>query len=495
MIDRAVSSLETGLALTRNDLLREKNYIDGQWVDSVDRIDVEDPATGQRTGSIPNLGADEAEQAVIAAARAFPAWSALSAGERAEKLLRWNALILQHQEDLARLMTAELGKPVAESRGEVAYAASFIRWFAEEARRVYGDLIPGNGRDRRIAVSRQPVGVAVAITPWNFPLAMITRKVGPALAVGCTMVVKPSELTPFSALALASLAEEAGIPAGVLNVVTGAPQPIGEVLVSHPAVAKLSFTGSTHVGKMLASRAMLSVKRISLELGGNAPFIVFDDADLDAAVDGAVACKFRNAGQTCVAANRFLVQSGIYEAFLERLAQRISQLRTGNGLCKETDVGPLVNAAAVAKVQSHVDDALGKGAQLLVGGHAIDGPGSFFQPTLLRDVSPSARLCREETFGPLAGVLRFETEAEAVAMANDSEAGLAAYFYTRDLSRSHRVAEALQYGMIGLNTGLISTEVAPFGGMKQSGIGREGSRYGLDEYLDMKMLCTAIEPA
>ncbi|EHJ59727.1 NAD-dependent succinate-semialdehyde dehydrogenase [Novosphingobium pentaromativorans] len=487
------SSMPEELPLTRADLRREKNYIDGRWVDSDDRIMVRNPATGRILGSIPDAGADEAELAVAAAARAFPQWSALSAAERAGKLLRWHDLILDHREDLARLITAEQGKPIGEALWEVGYAASFIRWFAEEARRVYGDIIPGHARDMRIAVTREPVGVTAAITPWNFPLAMISRKAGPALAVGCTMVVKPSELTPFSALALALLAGEAGIPNGVLNIVAGEAQPIGKVLVTHPEIAKLSFTGSTGVGKMLASVAMQSVKRLSLELGGNAPFIVFDDADLEAALDGVMASKFRNAGQTCVCANRFYVQSGIYDVFVDRLAKRIAGLQVGNGMIDGVNVGPLINDAAVTKVQSHVDDASSRGARVLLGGHAIDGAGHFFQPTLVRDLPPDARLCREETFGPLAGIVSFDTEGQAIAMANEGNAGLAAYFYTRDLSRSHRVAEALQYGMVGLNTGQISTEVAPFGGIKQSGFGREGSRYGIDEYLNMKLVCTAIE--
>jgi len=403
--------------------------------------------------------------------------------------------MLAHQQDLARIMTVEQGKPLAEARGEVAYAASFLLWFAEEARRAYGDVIPGHGADKRLVVTREPVGVVVAITPWNFPLAMITRKAGPALAAGCTMIVKPSELTPFSALALAALGEEAGIPAGGLSIPPGPAQDPGDVLVSHPTIAKLSFTGSTAVGKMLAARCMATVKRVSLELGGNAPFLVFDDADVEAAVDGAIASKFRNAGQTCVCANRFLVQAGIYDAFVSRLTSRVQALRVGPGLADGTEVGPLINAAAVDKVASHVADALSHGGVLLAGGQRVDGAGHFFAPTLIADVPPSARLCNEETFGPLAGIVRFETEAEAIALANDTRAGLAAYLYTRDLSRSHRVSEALQYGMIGLNTGLISTEVAPFGGVKESGFGREGSRYGMDEYLNMKLVCTAVSSA
>ncbi|MCW2395769.1 succinate-semialdehyde dehydrogenase/glutarate-semialdehyde dehydrogenase [Sphingobium sp. B8D3B] len=389
-------------------------------------------------------------------------------------------------------MTVEQGKPLAEAKGEVAYAASFLAWFAEEARRAYGDVIPSHGGDKRLMVLREPVGVVAAVTPWNFPLAMITRKAGPALAAGCTIIIKPSELTPFSALAIAFLAEEAGVPAGVLNVVTGAPGPIGDVLVTHPDIAKLSFTGSTAVGKMLAARAMATVKRVSLELGGNAPFIVFDDADLGAAVEGAIASKFRNAGQTCVCANRFIVQAGIYDQFVSRLSERVAALRVGPGLTDQVDIGPLINADAVAKVSAHVADALAKGGTLKAGGEALEGDGHFFQPTLIADVPRTARICGEETFGPVAAVSRFEREDEAIDLANDTRAGLAAYLFTRDFSRSHRVSEALQYGMVGLNTGLISTEVAPFGGVKESGVGREGSRYGLDEYLNMKLICAAI---
>jgi succinate-semialdehyde dehydrogenase/glutarate-semialdehyde dehydrogenase len=473
-------------------LLREQAYVGGRWIDATDRIAVEDPATGATIGSVPDLGEAEVRDAVAAAAGAFKAWRARSAAERASFLWRWHDLMLAHRDDLAQIMTAEQGKPLGEARGEVNYAAAFLRWFAEESRRAYGDVIPGHAADRHLIVSREPVGVVAAITPWNFPLAMITRKAGAALAAGCTVVVKPSELTPFSALALAVLAEEAGLSDGLFNIVTGAPHAIGEVLLSHPAIAKLSFTGSTRVGKMLAARAMAGVKRVSLELGGNAPFLVFEDADLDLAVEGAVASKFRNAGQTCVCANRFLVHAPVYDAFVARLAARVSALRVGPGDQDDVDVGPLINAAAVEKVKRHVADALAQGGRLVAGGMPLGGPGHFFAPTLIRDVPPTALLCNEETFGPVAGIISFETEDEAVALANATDAGLAAYLFTRDLSRSHRVTGALEYGMVGLNTGLISTEVAPFGGIKQSGFGREGSRYGLDEYLNMKLVCTAV---
>lgn len=481
--------------LARSDLLREQAYIDGTWCSGDKNIAVTNPATGAVVGHVPDLDADDAERAVAAAQAAFAHWRTRTAAERATVLNRWSQGMLAHAGDLARIMTIEQGKPLAEARGEVAYAAAFLSWFAEEARRTYGDVIPGHGADKRLMVTREPVGVVAAITPWNFPLAMITRKVGPALAAGCAMIVKPSELTPFSALALALLGEEAGIPAGVFNVVTGAPRAIGEVLVSHPAIAKFSFTGSTATGKMLAARCMETVKRVSLELGGNAPFIVFDDADLDAALDGAMASKFRNAGQTCVCANRFLVQAGVYDRFVARLAERVKALRVGNGLEDGVDTGPLINAAAVDKVRAHVDDAVARGGVVLAGGIAPEGEGHFFAPTLIANVPPDARLCAEETFGPLAGIVRFESESEAIALANDTRAGLAAYLFTSDLSRSHRVAEALQYGMVGLNTGLISTEVAPFGGIRESGFGREGSRYGIDEYLNMKLVCTAVSPA
>lgn len=481
------------IALARPDLFCSQAYIGGGWRDGNESIPVMNPATNRQIGTVPNLGSAETRKAVSAAHTAFPGWRDLGAPARAAILRKWHELIHAHQEDLARLLSAEQGKPLAEARGEVAYAASFILWFAEEARRIYGDLIPGHRPDIRLSVMRQPVGVVAAITPWNFPLAMITRKAGAALASGCTLVIKPSELTPYSALALARLAEEAGVPAGVINIVTGQAPPIGGVLVEDPRVAKFTFTGSTAVGRALAARCMVTVKRVSLELGGNAPFIVFEDADLDEAVQGAIASKFRNAGQTCVCANRFLVQSGIYERFAEKMQAAVEQLSWGDALDGDAPIGPLINEAACVKAKAHVEDAIRGGARLLAGGHAVERDGHFFAPTLLRDVPPGALLCREETFAPVAGLVRFETEAEAIAMANDSSAGLAAYFYTQDLSRAHRVSEALAFGMVGLNTGLISTEVAPFGGIKQSGFGREGSRYGIDDYTEMKLLCTQIQ--
>lgn len=482
------------ITLDRLDLFREHALIGGAWVDAPQRIAVDNPAHGATIGSVPDLGADKARDAVRAAARAFPDWRAHTAAERGAVLRRWHDLILLHAGDLARILTCEQGKPLAEARGEVAYAAGFLAWFAEEGRRAYGDVIPGHGRDKRLSVLREPVGVVAAITPWNFPLAMITRKAAPALAAGCTMVLKPSELTPFSALALAVLGMEAGLPPGVFNVVTGAAAPIGGVFTTDPDIAKISFTGSTRVGAMLAGQAMARVKRVSLELGGNAPFIVFDDADLEAAVEGALASKFRNAGQTCVCANRFLVQAGVHDRFAAMLAERVGAMRVGDGFSPGVEIGPLINRAALDKVEAHVADALAKGGRLLTGGKRVEGAGCFFEPAVMAGIAPSARLCGEETFGPLAAILPFDTEEQALAYANDTSAGLAAYLYTRDLSRSHRVVEGLRYGMVGLNTGLISTEVAPFGGVKQSGIGREGSRHGLDEYLDMKLVCTAVAP-
>ncbi len=480
------------LALARADLLREQAYINGRWVDGARRIAVHNPATGRPLGAVANLGAAETEQAVSAAWDAGPAWRAHAAKERAAILRRWCALTHAHQEDLARLMTAEQGKPLAEARGEIAYAAAFLEWFAEEAKRSYGDLIPGHTRNARLWVDRRPVGVVAAVTPWNFPAAMITRKVAPALAAGCTIVLKPSELTPFSALALALLGEEAGLPAGVFNIVTGAPAPIGDVLVSDARIAKFTFTGSTPVGKALAGRCMATVKRVSLELGGNAPFIVCADADLDRAAAGALASKFRNTGQTCVCANRFLVHADIYDAFVERLAARVRDLRAGDGLAGETNQGPLINAPALAKVKAHIADALAGGARLVTGGAAHDAGAAFYQPTILADVAPDALLCREETFGPVAGLVRFRDDAEAIALANSSRAGLASYLYTSDFNRAHRLSEALEFGMVGLNTGLISTEVAPFGGCKESGIGREGSKYGLAEFQELKTICAEL---
>ncbi len=481
------------LALAHPELMREAAYIGGDWISGPAVLEVLNPATARPLGFVPSLGAAETAQAVAAAHGAFPSWRARSAGERASILRRWHELVVEHREDLARLMTAEQGKPLAEARSEVSYAASFIEWFAEEARRAYGDIIPGHLPDKRLWVLKEPVGVVAAITPWNFPAAMVTRKVAPALAVGCTVVLKPSELTPFSALALAYLGQQAGLPPGVFNVVTGEPQAVGEVLTTDPRVRKFTFTGSTRVGKLLAARCMDTVKRVSLELGGNAPFIVFDDADLGRAVDGALASKFRNTGQTCVCANRFLVQSGVYAEFAERLAKRAGALVVGDGLEGETQQGPLINSAAVEKVAGHVRDALSKGARLITGGARRGG--CFYDPTVIADVTPQMALFREETFGPVAGLLRFDTEAEAVALANDTPAGLASYVFTNDHSRVWRMSEALEYGMVGLNTGLISTAVAPFGGVKESGLGREGSHYGIQDYLDTKLVCSEIAPA
>ena len=472
-------------------LLRERCAIDGTWVaaDSGATLEVRNPATGELLGTVPRAGSAETRRAIEAAERALPDWRARTGKERAQLLRRWYDLLMTHQEDLARLMTAEQGKPLAESRGEIAYAASFLEWFGEEAKRVYGDTIPAHGRDKRILVLKQPIGVCAAITPWNFPAAMITRKVGPALAAGCTIVIKPASQTPFSALALCELANRAGLPPGVVNCVTGSASEIGAELTSHPAVRKLSFTGSTEIGKLLTAQCAGTMKKVSMELGGNAPFIVFDDADLDAAVKGALASKFRNAGQTCVCANRLLVQDGIYDAFAAKLKVAVQALRVGPGDADGTTIGPLIDGKAVEKVEEHIADALAQGASLALGGrrHALGR--SFYEPTILTDVSPRMRVAREETFGPLAPLFRFHTEAEAIRLANDTEFGLAAYFYTRDVNRVWRVSEALEYGIVGINEGLISTEVAPFGGMKESGLGREGSKYGIEDYLEIKYLC------
>ena len=475
------------IALKRADLFREQCYIDGKWTGDPS-IEVRNPATRGVIGRIPNLGKSETERAVAAAQAALPKWRSLTAKDRAIIMRKWNDLMAQHQEDLARLMTAEQGKPLAEARGEVVYAGSFFEWFGEEAKRAYGDVIPGPAADRRIMVLKQPVGVVGAITPWNFPAAMITRKVGPAIAAGCTVVLKPSELTPYSAFAIALLGEEAGLPAGVLNIVTGDAEPIGRVLTEDPRIAKFTFTGSTPVGKKLGAQCASTVKRVSLELGGNAPFLVFDDADIDAAVAGAIISKFRNTGQTCVCANRFFVQDGIYEKFAKLLAEKAADLVVGDGLAGVTQQGPLINIKALEKVEAHVADALGHGAKALTGAAKDKHGGTFYQPTVLRDVAPDALLAREETFGPVAGLVRFKDEADALRMANDSRAGLAAYAYTRDLSRSWRVAEGLEYGMVGMNTGLISSETLPFGGVKESGIGREGSKYGIEEFLEVKSI-------
>lgn len=472
-------------------LLQQLAYIDGQWVpaDSGATLPVTNPATGALLGSVPNMGAAETRRAIAAAAAAMPTWAAKTAKERATVLRRWHDLMMANQEDLAVLMTAEQGKPLTEARGEVAYAASFIEWFAEEGKRLYGEIIPGHQPDKRIVVLRQPVGVVAAITPWNFPAAMITRKAGPALAAGCPIVIKPATQTPFSALAMAVLAERAGLPKGLMSVVTGSATEIGGEMTSNVTVRKVTFTGSTAVGIKLMAQSAPQLKKLSLELGGNAPFIVFDDGDLDAAVQGALASKYRNTGQTCVCANRLLVQASVYEAFTEKLTAAVRGLRVGDGLAGPTDQGPLIDEKAVAKVEEHVADALAKGATLALGGkrHALGG--TFYEPTILTNVTPNMLVAREETFGPLAPLFRFETEAEAIAMANDTEFGLAAYFYTRDLARSWRVSEALEYGIVGLNTGIISTEVAPFGGMKASGFGREGSRHGILDYTELKYVC------
>ncbi len=479
------------MELKDSKLLRQRCYVDGEWRDAASRqtIDVINPATQKKIGTVPRMGAEETRAAIKAAEAALPAWARKTAKERAIILRRWHDLMMANQDDLGVLMTAEQGKPLAEAKGEIAYAASFIEWFGEEGKRIYGDVIPGHQPDKRIVVLRQPIGVVAAITPWNFPAAMIARKAGPALAAGCTMVCKPATQTPYSALAMAQLADRAGVPKGVLNVITGAAEEIGGEMTANPIVRKLTFTGSTAVGKKLMAQCAGTVKKISLELGGNAPFIVFDDADLDAAVQGAIASKYRNTGQTCVCANRLLVQDGVYEEFAGRLVDAVALLRIGDGLKGATDQGPLIDMKAVAKVEEHIADALTKGASVATGGkrHALGG--SFFQPTVLTDVKPDMMVAREETFGPVAPLFRFKTEQDAIRLANDTEFGLAAYFYTRDLTRSWRVAEALEYGIVGLNTGLISTEVAPFGGMKESGIGREGSKYGILDYTEIKYVC------
>jgi succinate-semialdehyde dehydrogenase/glutarate-semialdehyde dehydrogenase len=479
------------LKLSNADLLRHHALIGGAWVDADHgaTLEVTNPATGAVIGSVPKMSQAETRRAIEAAQAAGPAWRALTAGARAKVLRRWFELILANQEDLAVLMTSEQGKPLAEARGEVAYAASFIEWFAEEGKRIYGDTIPGHQADKRIVVIKEPIGVCAAITPWNFPLAMITRKAGPALAAGCTMVLKPASQTPFSALALAYLAEQAGVPAGVLSVVTGSAGDIGAELTANPIVRKLTFTGSTEIGIELARQCAPTLKKLSLELGGNAPFIVFEDADLDAAVEGALASKYRNTGQTCVCANRFLVQDSVYDLFASKLAAAVAKLKVGNGLENGTHQGPLIDMKAVEKVEEHIQDAVAKGARIVTGGqrHALGG--SFFQPTILADVTPAMKVAREETFGPVAPLFRFTDEAEAIRMANDTEFGLASYFYAESMKRIWRVSEALEYGMVGINTGIISTEVAPFGGMKASGLGREGSKYGIEDYLEIKYLC------
>jgi len=478
----------------RSDLIKTRALIGGEWVssDSGKVIEVHDPATGEHLASVPLMGAAETRRAVEAAAKAFPAWRAKTAKERSAILRKLFDLMMANQEALARLMTAEQGKPLAESRGEIAYAASFIEWFAEEGRRVYGDTIPPHQADKRIVVIKEPIGVTVAITPWNFPAAMITRKVGPALAAGCPMVLKPASATPFSALALAELGARAGIPKGVFSVVTGSSSAIGGEMTSNPIVRKLSFTGSTEIGKVLLEQCAKTVKKTSMELGGNAPFIVFDDADLDAAADGAIASKYRNAGQTCVCANRILVQESVYDAFAQKLGERVARLKVGNGMEAGVTTGPLIDKAAVAKVEEHIADAVAKGAKIVTGGkrHALGG--LFFEPTILANVDTSMKVTKEETFGPVAPLFRFKSEEEAIRMANDTEFGLASYFYARDIGRVWRVSEGLEYGIVGINTGIISTAEVPFGGVKESGLGREGSKYGIEDYLEVKYLCMGI---
>jgi len=478
------------LPLKDPSLFRQANCVDGKWIeaDSGRTIAVKNPATGEVIGEVPALGVAETRRAIEAAHRAQPAWRAMLAKERAAILRKLNDLMLANADDLAMIMTAEQGKPLAESKGEIAYAASFIEWFAEEGKRIYGDTIPQTQKGRRILVLKEPIGVFAAITPWNFPSAMITRKAGPGWAAGCTGVIRPASQTPFSALALAVLAERAGMPAGVCNVITGPSGETGKELTSNPLVRKLTFTGSTEVGAKLLAQCAPTIKKTSMELGGNAPFIVFDDADLDAAIPGAMASKFRNTGQTCVCANRILVQDGVYDAFAEKLKAAVEKLRVGNGMVDGVTQGPLINADAVKKVEEHIADALSRGAKVVTGGHRHELGGNFFQPTILANVPREAEIFREETFGPVAPLFRFKTEEEAIRLANDTEFGLAAYFYARDIGRVFRVAEALEYGILGINEGIISTEVAPFGGMKSSGLGREGSKYGIEDYLEIKYL-------
>ncbi|NLQ22068.1 NADP-dependent succinate-semialdehyde dehydrogenase [Shewanella sp. S-1] len=475
-------------------LLRQQSFINGQWCDAVsgDTLKVVNPATNAVIGYVPNMGQVETEMAIKAAEAALPAWRALTAKERGAKLRRWFELLNENSDDLALLMTTEQGKPLAEAKGEVTYAASFIEWFAEEAKRIYGDTIPGHQVDKRLMVIKQPVGVTAAITPWNFPAAMITRKAAPALAAGCTMVVKPAHQTPFTALAMAELAKRAGIPAGVFSVLTGDAVQIGNEMCSNPIVRKLSFTGSTNIGIKLMAQCAPTLKKLSLELGGNAPFIVFNDANIDAAVEGAMIAKYRNAGQTCVCANRIYVQDGVYDEFALKLSTAVGKLKVGEGINEGVTTGPLINAAAVEKVQSHLIDAIAKGASVIAGGKVHDLGGNFFEPTVLTNVDKSMLVAREETFGPLAPLFKFSDVDDVIKQANDTEFGLAAYFYGRDISLVWKVAEALEYGMVGVNTGLISTEVAPFGGMKSSGLGREGSKFGIEEYLEIKYICMSV---
>jgi succinate-semialdehyde dehydrogenase / glutarate-semialdehyde dehydrogenase len=479
------------LSLNDSELFRQQAYIGGRWceADNGTSFQVTNPATGEVLAQVPDMGALETRRAIEAAKAAWPGWRRKTAKERSNVLRKWHDLMMANLDDLARLMTAEQGKPLAESKGEISYAASFIEWFAEEGKRVYGDTIPSPWNDRRLVVVKEPVGVCCAITPWNFPAAMITRKAGPALAAGCTMVAKPAESTPLSAFALAVLAERAGIPAGVFNVLTGDPKAIGGEMTSNPDVRKITFTGSTEVGRLLMRQSADTIKKLSLELGGNAPLIVFDDADLEAAVEGTIISKFRNTGQTCVCANRLYVQDGVYDAFAEKLVAAVKELRVGNGFEAGVVQGPLIDEAAVEKVEEHISDAVSKGARVLLGGKRHSLGGTFFEPTVLADVTSKMKVAREETFGPVAPLFRFYKDEDAVQFSNNTEFGLASYFFSRDIGRIWRVAEDLEYGMVGINTGLISTEVVPFGGMKQSGIGREGSHYGIDEYIEVKYLC------
>jgi succinate-semialdehyde dehydrogenase/glutarate-semialdehyde dehydrogenase len=489
------SAREGLMKLNDKKLLRTQCYIDGQWVDGKETMAVTNPANGDEIVQVPKLGGEETRRAIEAAERAFHDWRAKTAAERGTILRRWYELMHEHADDLAAIMTSEQGKPLSESKGEVGYAASFLQWFAEEAKRIYGDIIPEHQADKRIVVTKEPIGVCAAVTPWNFPLAMITRKAGPALAAGCTMVLKPAEQTPLSALALAELGERAGIPAGVFSVVVGDPKAIGGEITSSPIVRKLTFTGSTPVGKMLMEQCAATMKKLSLELGGNAPFIVFDDADLDAAVEGAIASKYRNTGQTCVCANRLLVQDGVYDEFAKKLAERVGGMKVGDGFDEGVTVGPLIDDNALAKVEEHVTNAVEHGAEVLTGGkrHALGG--SFYEPTVLTGVTTEMQVAGEETFGPVAPLFRFRSERDAVELANDVDAGLASYFYTRDMARAWRVGRHLEYGIVGINTGLISTEVAPFGGVKESGLGREGSKYGIEDFLEIKYMCMGgIDP-
>jgi len=480
--------------MSYTDFLKNQCYIDGKWCDADTGgvLDVSDPGTGKVIGTVPKMGADETRRAIDAAEAALPVWQALTAGERARLLRTVFNLMMTHQDELAELLSREQGKPFAEAKGEIAYGASYVEWFAEEGKRAYGDVIPGHAADRRIVVIKQGVGVVGAITPWNFPSALVSRKLAPALAAGCTVVIKPASATPLSALAIARLCEMAGIPAGVVNVVTGSAGAIGGELTGNPKVRKISFTGSTEIGRDLLRQSAETINKCSMELGGNAPFLVFDDADVDAAVEGAMLSKFRNGGQTCVCTNRFYVQAGVYEEFVGKLAERVSELKIGYGMEAGSQVGPLIDDKAVEKVEEHLEDATAGGARVLAGGMRSELGGSYFKPTVLADVKADMLIAREETFGPLAGVIRFTDEADAIGMANDSEFGLASYFYTRDISRVWRVAEALEAGIVGINTGLISTEVAPFGGVKQSGLGREGSKYGLDDFMEVKYLCMGL---